>query len=152
MNKLDSYRKKYYENKINKAVINRGGRLNFECRVANPQNVSIGKGTYINGGYIFASPNANIIIGENCLISYNVHMRTDTHIYIEKDKPINIQGHIEKDIVIEDDVWIGYGAQIMQGITLKKGSVVGAGAIVTKDTQPYGIYAGIPAKKIKERE
>ncbi|MCM3597517.1 acyltransferase [Metabacillus idriensis] len=152
MSKLDSYRKKYYENKINNAVINKGGRINFECKVAYPENVIIGKGTYINGGHIFASPNANITIGENCLISYNVHMRTDTHIYIEKDTPINIQGHIEKDIVVEDDVWIGYGAQIMQGITLKKGSVIGAGAIVTKDTQPYGIYAGVPARKIKERE
>ena len=57
----------------------------------------------------------------------------------------------EKDIVIEDDCWVGFGAQIMAGVTMKQGSVLAAGAILTHDTVPYGVYAGVPARKIKER-
>lgn len=98
-----------------------------------------------------ASPNGKIIIGQNCLISYNVHIRTDMHNYLKKDELIINQGHCERDIIIEDDVWIGYGAQIMPGVIIREGSVIGAGAIVTHSTEPYGVYVGIPARKIKER-
>lgn len=73
------------------------------------------------------------------------------HNYMDKDELIKNQGHTEEDIIIEDDVWIGYGVQIMPGIIIRKGSVIGAGAVVTHSTDPYGVYAGVPAKKIKER-
>ena len=56
-------------------------RLNNEVIMQFPEHISIGKGTYINGGHIFASENATISIGNNCLISYNVHIRTDMHNY-----------------------------------------------------------------------
>ena len=52
---------------------------------------------------------------------------------------------------IGDDVWIGYGAIIMSGVNIANGSIIAAGSVVTKDTEPYSIYAGIPAKKIKDR-
>lgn len=52
-------------------------------------------------------------------------------------------------IIIEDDVWIGYDALIMPGVTIGKGSVIGARAIVTKDVPPYSIYVG--NKVIKKR-
>lgn len=122
-----------------------------DVNLAYPQNILVGKNTYINGGDILASPNAKIKIGSNCLISYYVHMRTDSHCYIDPEKLIREQGHQEKDIIIGNDVWIGYGAQIMSGVTVADGCVIAAGAIVTHDTVPYGVYAGIPAKKIKER-
>ncbi len=54
-------------------------------------------------------------------------------------------------IVIEDDVWIGYRATILSGVKIGKGAIVGAGAVVTKDLEPYGIYGGVPAKLIKYR-
>ena len=57
----------------------------------------------------------------------------------------------EKDIVIEDDCWVGFGAQIMAGVTMRKGSILAAGGVLTHDTEPYGVYAGVPARKIKER-
>ncbi|MEG1619751.1 MAG: acyltransferase [Eubacterium sp.] len=100
-------------------------------------------------GVINASLNSKIIIGDNCLISYNVHMRTDMHNYLQKDKLINKQGHTEKNIIIGNDVWIGYGVQIMHGVTIGDGAVIGAGAIVTKDIESYSVYVGIPAKKNK---
>ena len=140
--------------KINyyKALIRGGGySLSDEVTMYYPQNISIGEGTYINGGYIIASPHARIEIGKDCLISYNVHIRTDTHNYEDRSKPINKQGNKESNIVIGNDVWIGFGVQIMSGVTIADGCVLGAGTVVTKSTEPYGVYAGIPARLIKYR-
>lgn len=92
-----------------------------------------------------------IRIGKDCLISYNVFMRTVSHNYQDKSLPINEQGHWEADIVIEDDVWVGNGAMISAGVTLHKGCVIGMGAIVTKDIPEYAIAVGCPARVIKER-
>lgn len=64
---------------------------------------------------------------------------------------IREQGSREADVNIKNDVWIGFGVQIMSGVTIHDGCVIGAGAVVTKDTEPYGVYAGIPAKKIGQR-
>lgn len=55
------------------------------------------------------------------------------------------------NIVIKDDVWIGYGATIMSGVTIGQGAVIAAGSIVTKDVEPYSIVGGVPAKHIKYR-
>ena len=55
------------------------------------------------------------------------------------------------DITIEDDVWIGSRAIILKGVTIGRGSIVGAGAVVTKSTPPYSIVAGNPAKMVKVR-
>lgn len=116
-----------------------------------PDNIIIGNNTYINGGYLFAGLNSKIIIGDNCLISYEVHLRTTTHNYKEKDQLIRNQGNLEDDIIVENDCWIGFGAQIAPGVVVAEGTVIGAGAIVTHSTEKYGVYAGVPARKIGER-
>lgn len=125
--KLDRCKALYLRKQINTAVNNGGGYISERCYVGYPLNITIGENSYINGGDIVASRNAKIIIGKNCLISYNVHLRTDMHVYNDKNVLINKQGHTEKDIVIEDDCWIGFGAQIMPGVTVGRGAVIGAG-------------------------
>lgn len=75
------------------------------------KNNYIGADSYINGGMLVASPNVKIVIGRNCLVSYNVHIRTDMQNYIDATTLITDQGFTEKDIIIGDDVWIGYGAK-----------------------------------------
>lgn len=52
---------------------------------------------------------------------------------------------------IGNDVWIGFGAIVLGGVSIADGTIISAGSIVTKDTEPYSIYAGVPAKKIKDR-
>ena len=54
-------------------------------------------------------------------------------------------------IVVEDDVWIGAAATILSGVTIGKGSIVGAGSVVTRSIPPYEIWAGNPARKISDR-
>ena len=62
-----------------------------------------------------------------------------------------MQGNSEESIEIGNDVWIGYDVKIMPGVTIADGCVIAAGAVVTNDTEPYSVYAGVPAKKISER-
>ena len=138
----------YYRKQINGSDY----KLNYCVDMMCPHNIFIGGGTYINGGMIYASPNARIRIGENCLISYAVHIRTSSHNYLDANRLICKQGLVEKDIEIGDDVWIGYGVQIMPGVKIADGCVIGAGSIVTKSTEPYGVYVGSPARYIKSRE
>ena len=55
------------------------------------------------------------------------------------------------DIVIGNDVWIGYDAIIMAGVTIGDGAIIGTRAVVTKDVEPYSIVGGVPAKEIRKR-
>ena len=113
-------------------------------RIISGTHLGINSGTYINGvgGIEFGS---NVLIGNNVTISSGQHP-------IEGMTPtIFSRVVIPKKIIIKDDVWIGAGAVIMPGITLAKGTVIGANAVVTKDTEDYAVYVGVPAKKIRSR-
>lgn len=127
-------------------------RIGPDTKINLIKNIKIGDNTYINGGEFVTGNNSRITIGKNCLISYNVHIRTITHSYEDINKLIQEQGLIEKDIIIEDDVWIGYGAQIFGGVHLYKGCVVAAGSVVTHSVPEYIVVGGVPAKQIKKRK
>ena len=62
-----------------------------------------------------------------------------------------IEGISKGDIIVEDDVWIGYRSTILSGVRIGQGAVVAAGAVVTKDVPPYAIVGGVPAKVLKYR-
>ena len=57
----------------------------------------------------------------------------------------------DMDVVIKDDCWIGGNSTILKGVTIETGCVIAAGAVVTKSTEPYGIYGGVPAKRLSDR-
>ena len=57
----------------------------------------------------------------------------------------------DQDVIIEKDVWIGANVTILKGVTVAEGCVVGAGTVLTKSTHPYGVYVGVPGKRISER-
>lgn len=99
--------------------------------------------TIINGG-------ANVYIGRKCLFAKNISINANDHRFA-KDACIRDQGYIYADVVIEDDVWLGANVCVNKGVTVKKGSIVGANAVVTKDTEEYSINVGLPAKKIGYR-
>lgn len=67
-----------------------------------------------------------------------------------RDKDYNGLGLYEK-VIIEDDVWVGHDSIILSGVKICQGSIIAAGSVVTKDVEPYSVYAGNPAKKIKDR-
>ena len=133
-------------------------RIGRDCRVdnlvrllsTNQSNLTIGEGsrigmaTIMNGG-------CDITIGKNVLISGFVYLQTSSH-RTSKSKKIMEQGFVHAPIVIEDDVWIGAHCIILPGVTLKKGSVIGANSIVKKSTEEFSINAGSPAKLISHRK
>ena len=119
------------------------------------RNITIGNDVYIAPGAVFLSSDSEIFIGNKVLFGPNVTIITGDH-------PIDLRGKYVYDItkkksgedlpvIIEDDVWVGSGAIILKGITIKRGAIVAAGAVVTKDVPPYAIVGGIPAKVIRYR-
>lgn len=114
------------------------------------QNLSVGKHFGCNtGSYINAL--GGLTIGNYVLIGSNVTISAGQHPIDGATPPVFARPAIPKPIVIEDDVWIGAGAVIMPGVTLRKGTVVGANAVVTRDTQEYSVMAGVPARKLRSR-
>ena len=126
--------------------------IGWSTILENPDNIVMGVGSYVNGGELFAARDSHIRIGDNCMISYDVVIRTDMHNHNRLDIPMISQGITCADITIEDNVWIGYGAYIMPGTTIHKGAIVAAHAVVTRDVPEYSVVAGVPAKIVKSRE
>jgi maltose O-acetyltransferase len=126
-------------------------------------NVNIGKGArFGNGKYVRIGNNSgigmnakvpnNIQIGEDVLMGPNVTIFGTNHEFKRTDIPIRKQGvRSYPPVRIEDDVWIGSNVIIMPGLIVKKGTIIGAGAVVTKNFPEYSIIAGNPAKLIKSR-
>lgn len=112
--------------------------------------LSIGDNCSINTNVQLGASGGRIVIGDNVLIAPNVVIRAADH-GIARDRQIRFQPHTYGEIIIEDDCWICSNAVITSNVTLAKGTVVGAGAVVTKSTEPYSIVAGVPATKIQER-
>jgi acetyltransferase-like isoleucine patch superfamily enzyme len=75
----------------------------------------------------------NVKIGDNVLIAPGVTLIGLDHISVRTDIPIMYQGEISKQIIIEDDVWIATNVIVLKGVHIKRGCIIGAGAIVTKD-------------------
>jgi len=117
----------------------------------------IGNLSHLNQGIriVMDSPkNANISIGERVSVAPNVQFICSSGPH-PKSRLLDITYVREvltknKKIVIEDDVWIGAGAIILQGVSIGKCSIVGAGSLVLKDVPEYTIVAGIPAKEIRK--
>lgn len=125
-----------------------GGSIGAGTLLLHPENIYLGKRTYINGGVIAADPSTTITFGNDCMVSYGVHIRTDSHRHDRADISMIDQGHYSRSISIGDNVWIGFGAQIMCGVTVGSNSIVGAGAVVTKDVPENVIVGGVPARTI----
>jgi galactoside O-acetyltransferase len=112
--------------------------------------IEIGDDVSVNSNVMIAASDGRITIGNGVLIASNVVLRSSDHA-TARCAPIRNQPHIRGEIVVEDDVWIGSNAVITSNVTLAMGTVVGAGAVVTRSTEPYSIVAGVPARKIGER-
>jgi len=119
-------------------------RIN-RCRLAVKKGaiLYIGANTLLNGPIIAAT--CEIRIGKNCLLAPQVQiMDSDFHGLENHDAAGD-----SKPIVIEDNVWLATRSMVLKGVRIGKGAVVAAGAVVTKDVEPYTVVAGMPARVIK---
>lgn len=94
-----------------------------------------------------------LYIGNDVMMGPDVIIYTSNHESSRTDIPMIEQGNTEKKpVIIEDDVWIGARSIIMSGVKIGKGSIIAAGAVVTKSVEPYSVVGGVPAKLIKYRK
>lgn len=124
-------------------------------------NLSIGDGTSIPKGSTIYCTLAPLTIGKKVIFGPHPTIITGDHRidivgkYIidvtDDDKFENGINNYDAPVVIEDDVWCGANVTILKGVTIGRGSVVAAGAVVTKSFPPYSIIGGVPAKLIKMR-
>lgn len=130
-------------------------------RLFDRRKVTVGRGTYgpLNV-WQFEKNCRRLMIGNYCSIAPQVsflvdgeHPYTGVTTYPFASRYFQSTGESESkgDIVVEDDVWLGYRVTVLSGAHIGRGAVVAAGAVVTGTLEPYGIYGGVPARLIKKR-
>ncbi len=123
-------------------------KIEDKVYISDCSNIKIGRNCRINENVFIQGA----FIGNDVLIAPNCSLLSVSHIHKDKKTPIIQQGETKPNPpIIEDNVWIGRNVVVLPGVTISKGSIIGAGAIVNKDVEPYSIYAGVPAKLIKRR-
>lgn len=121
------------------------------CRFVSAREgtIEIGEGTVVTTGALI-NGGADVRVGRQCIIGPRASINANEHRF-DRAAPVREQGFIHADVIIEDDCWLAANVVLVKGVRLGRGSVVGSGAVVTKDTEPYSINAGVPARKLGER-
>lgn len=113
-------------------------------------SITLGDDVSLNP-YTIAYGHGGLKIGSGVRIAAHTVLIPSNHNFQDKNRPIFQQGETSKGIVVEDDVWMGAGVRVMDGVQVARGCVIAAGAVLTKSTEAFGVYAGVPARKISER-
>lgn len=120
-----------------------GGKSSLSQDLVTGKNVYIGPNCYIY---------PKVKIGDYSMLANDVKIIGGDHRYDKVGVPILYSGRAElKSTIIGMDCWIGAYSIIMCGVHIGDGSIIAAGSVVTKDVEPYCIFGGVPAKKIKDR-
>lgn len=133
-------------------------QLGANFTVGGAKNIFLYEGVSIGGGHISAT-NAKFVMKKNSVSSTGLMVRTGNHMqevgkwfrYIDDAYKLShsAPGEYDKDVTVEEDVWLGVNVTLLSGVTVGRGSIVAAGAVVSKDVPPYSIVGGVPAKFIK---
>lgn len=144
----------------------------LDARGCAPGEFRIGDGALISRGCVISGKDGPLSIGPRVNIGAGCVMYASTRLEIgadtmlaaqcyvgggryqvfgRTDVPIAEQPEPRLGVVIEDDCWLGAGVIVVDGVRIGRGSVVGAGAVVTRDVEPYSVVAGVPAKRLATR-
>lgn len=122
--------------------------------LGNPKNIYLANNIGIGPNAFISAINAKFICKGNCAIAERLTVHTGNHARIvgkfvtditEANKPLGY----DKDVIVEEDVWIGCNVTLLAGVTIGRGTTVAAGAVVSKSMPPYCVCGGVPAKFIK---
>ena len=135
----------------------RGVYLDERFSVIGAQNISFGDSVYIGPNATLMAADAPLEIKGHFMSGPGLTVITGDHRIDVRDKymdEITAQEKLpenDQPVVIEEDVWCGANVTVLKGVTVKRGSVIAAGAVVTTDVGEYEIWGGVPARKIKNR-
>lgn len=121
----------------------------YSCHLEVNNGITIGSGTHFAPFCVLYGP---LEIGDNCAFAAHCTFACVGHGYERTDIPMVKQPSTAKKTVIEDDVWFGANVVVVGGVRIGRGSIIGAGAVVTKDVAPYSVMGGVPAKLIRKRK
>ena len=122
------------------------------CKIRSHEGtVSIGAKSVI-GQECTISSYQHVSIGRECVIADRVMLIDFDHGMVEVDRPIRLQGIYKRDVRVGNNVWIGYGACILRGVTIGDNAVIGTSAVVTRDVPANAVVAGVPARILRMRE
>jgi acetyltransferase-like isoleucine patch superfamily enzyme len=122
------------------------------CKIRSHEgNVSIGAKSVL-GQECTISSYQHVSIGRECVIADRVMLIDFDHGMVEVDRPIRLQGIYKRDVRVGNNVWIGYGACILRGVTIGDNAVIGTNAVVTRDVPANAVVAGVPARILRMRE
>jgi acetyltransferase-like isoleucine patch superfamily enzyme len=94
----------------------------------------------------------HVSLGRECIVADRVMLIDFDHGVTEVERPIRVQGIYKRDVRVGHNVWMGYGACVLRGVSIGENSIVGTSAVVTKDFPPNSVLGGVPAKTIRMRE
>ena len=113
--------------------------------------VSIGAKTVL-GQECTISAYQHVSIGRECVVADRVMLIDFDHGMVEVDRPIRLQGIYKRDVRVGNNVWIGYGACILRGVTVGDNAVIGTNSVVTTDVPANAVVGGVPARVIRMRD
>jgi acetyltransferase-like isoleucine patch superfamily enzyme len=113
--------------------------------------VSIGAKT-VMGQECTISAYQHVSIGRECIVADRVMLIDFDHGVVEVDRPIRLQGIYKRDVRVGNNVWMGYGACVLRGVTIGDNSIVGTSAVVTKEVPANAVVGGIPARVLRMRD
>lgn len=114
--------------------------------------ISIGSGTSVAGACVISAVR-QVVLEENVLLARNVYISDHSHRYTQTDMPILAQGldNIEP-VLIRQGAWLGQNVVVCPGVTIGRGTVIGANSVVTRDIPDFAVAVGSPARVVKSME
>jgi acetyltransferase-like isoleucine patch superfamily enzyme len=132
--------------------VGRWAWIGHGCKIrVHEGEVSIGAKTVI-GQECTISAFQHVSIGRECIIADRVMMIDFDHGVTEVERPIRVQGIYKRDVRVGHNVWIGYGACILRGVSVGENSIIGTSAVITKEVPANAVVAGAPARVIRMRD
>src|SRR5579884_4292021 len=126
--------------------------IGHRCKIrAHEGEVSIGAKSVL-GQECTISSYQHVSIGRECIIADRVMMIDFDHGMVEVERPIRLQGIYKRNVDVGHNVWIGYGACLLRGVSVGHNSVIGTNSVVTADVPENAVVGGVPARVIRMRE
>jgi acetyltransferase-like isoleucine patch superfamily enzyme len=135
-----------------RVVLGRWSWLGHGCKIrAHEGEVCIGAKTVL-GQECTISAYQHVSIGRECIVADRVMLIDFDHGVVEVERPIRLQGIYKREVRVGHNVWIGYGACLLRGVSVGDNAIIGTSAVVTRDVPANAVVGGIPARVLRMRE